>query len=174
MYLKYKDICIRNVEENDLNQLTAWWNDGEVMAHAGFPNGLNITKEEIKEKFKNDSDITRRRCVIEYQNKLIGETNFSLLENNIYEIGIKICDKNYQDKGLGRIILSMLIEELFLRNAKQIILDTNLNNTRAQHVYELLGFKKVRVNIDSWINQIGEKQSSVDYSLNKEDFINYK
>lgn len=34
---------------------------------------------------------------------------------------------------------------------KKIILDTNLNNTRAQHVYEKLGFKKVRVKIRAWI-----------------------
>ncbi len=36
----------------------------------------------------------------------------------------------------------MLIEELFHMGAQLIFLDTNLNNTRAQHVYEKLGFKK--------------------------------
>jgi RimJ/RimL family protein N-acetyltransferase len=54
---------------------------------------------------------------------------------------------------------------------KKIIIDTNLNNIRAQHVYEKLGFKKVRTNIDSWKNQLGDLQSSVDYELLKEDYL---
>lgn len=76
-------------------------------------------------------------------------------------------------KGLGKIILSMLIEELFNRGAKLIFLDTNLKNKRAKHVYEALGFKKMAVNIDSWKNQLGELQSSVDYELVREDFNNF-
>ena len=67
----------------------------------------------------------------------------------------------------------MLIGELFARGYKKIILDTNLNNKRAQHVYETLGFSKVRENIDSWINQVGEIQSSVDYELIPENFVDF-
>ena len=68
----------------------------------------------------------------------------------------------------------MLISFLFydLRYQK-IILDTNLNNKRAQHVYEKLGFRKLRVNVNSWQNQLGEPQSSVDYELIPEDFVNF-
>ena len=93
--------------------------------------------------------------------------------DNIAEIGIKICDSLYQEKGLGKKILSMLIGELFARGYKKIILDTNLNNKRAQHVYETLGFSKVRENIDSWTNQVGEIQSSVDYELIPENFVDF-
>lgn len=50
---------------------------------------------------------------------------------------------------------------------------TNLKNERAQHVYEKLGFTKLRVNENSWINQIGELQSSIDYELYQKDFINF-
>ena len=46
--------------------------------------------------------------------------------------------------GFGIIALSMLIEELFHMGAQLIFLDTNLNNARAQHVYEELGFKKLQ------------------------------
>ena len=54
-----------------------------------------------------------------------------------------------------------------------IILDTNLKNTRAQHVYEMLGFQKVRINENSWTNQVGEVQSSVDYELVHENFVDW-
>ena len=55
---------------------------------------------------------------------------------------------------------------------KKIILDTNLKNTRAQHVYEMLGFKKIRINKDSWTNQIGELQLSFEYEL-EINYFNY-
>ena len=154
--------------------MAKWWNDGNVMAHAGFPNGLGTTVAEIEKQIANDSDDTKRRLIIEYKNMLIGEMSFYVYENAKYEIGIKICESDYQEKGLGRIILSMLIEELFHMGAQLIFLDTNLNNTRAQHVYEKLGFKKVAIHNDSWRNQLGELQSSVDYELTIDDFRNYK
>lgn len=68
----------------------------------------------------------------------------------------------------------MLIHSLFLNYGyKKIILDTNLNNTRAQHVYEKLGFKKIRVRDNSWKNQLGELQSFVDYELVEECFNDF-
>ena len=67
----------------------------------------------------------------------------------------------------------MRIAELFQRGYEKIVLDTNLKNVRAQHVYEMLGFRKLRVNIDSWEDQLGELQSSVDYELVPGDFQNY-
>jgi len=68
----------------------------------------------------------------------------------------------------------MLINDLFKDlGYKKIVLDTNLNNLRAQHVYEKLGFQKLRVNVDAWKNQLGELQSSIDYELVEKDFIYY-
>lgn len=67
----------------------------------------------------------------------------------------------------------MLIHQLFACGYRKIILDTDLSNTRAQHVYEMLGFRRVKVNIDSWTGQIGEKRSSVEYALYEKDFINF-
>ena len=100
--------------------------------------------------------------------------SFYVYENAKYEIGIKICEFDYQEKGLGKIVLSMLIEELFHMGAQLIFLDTNLNNTRAQHVYEKLGFKRIAIHCDSWKKQLGELQSTVDYELTKGDFCNFK
>ena len=173
MRIIHQDICIRNAESADCAQLARWWNDGGVMAHAGFPDGLGTTAEQIQEQIESDSDDTKRRLMIEYKGSAIGEMSYYNRENNIAEIGIKICDTECQEKGLGRIILSMLIGELFSMGYAKIILDTNLKNTRAQHVYEMLGFQKVRINENSWTNQIGEVQSSVDYELVRENFVDW-
>ncbi len=173
MHLTHNNLTIRNATAADCPQLAAWWNDGAVMAHAGFPNGLGTTAEAIAEKISTDTDDTTRRLVIELDGQLIGETNYRNIGNGCAEIGIKICDFSRQEKGLGRILLSMLISELFRLGYRKILLDTNLKNTRAQHVYELLGFHKVRVNVDSWKNQLGELQSSVDYELIPEWFQDF-
>lgn len=68
MNIKYNQLCIRNAEKKDCEQLAVWWNDGTVMAHAGFPNGLGTSAAEIEKQIADDSDETRRRLIIEYNN----------------------------------------------------------------------------------------------------------
>ena len=166
--IQYENLTIRQAEVADAKQLAAWWNDGAVMAHAGFPNGLGTTEEEIIERFGNAC------MVIEESDRLIGECNYRNIADGVAEIGIKICETDCQNRGVGRKVLSMLIGWLFRNGYSKIVLDTNLTNTRAQHVYESLGFRKVRTNIDSWKDQLGQLQSSVDYELVEKDFVSYE
>lgn len=161
------NLIIRQAEVADAKQLAAWWNDGAVMAHAGFPNGLGTTEEEVIERLGSG------RMVIEESHCLIGECNYRNVSDGIAEIGIKICETDCQNRGVGRKVLSMLIGWLFRNGYSKIVLDTNLKNTRAQHVYESLGFRKVRTNIDSWSDQLGRLQSSADYELVESDFNSY-
>ena len=174
MLLKHNNLIIRNATEKDAEQLAMWWNDGKIMAHAGFPNGTGQTAQSIANNLQKDTDTTHRRLIIEMDNMPIGEMNYRNKGSQTVEIGIKICDFSKQNKGVGKILLSMLISALFKDFGYQkIILDTNLKNKRAQHVYEQLGFTKLRVNQNSWTNQNGELQSSIDYELYQKDFINF-
>lgn len=197
MQRTYKNIIIREVVAEDAVQLVAWWNDGKVMAHAGFPNGLGTTVEVVSKQIAEQSVKNCRHMILytdeptggeancsnvcdfmEGQNcrevqRPIGEMNYREIDKSTCEMGIKICDSSMQNKGLGKIILSLFIEGLFTEcGYKKILLDTNLNNKRAQHVYEQLGFRKVRVNENAWKNQLGEWQSSVDYELTEGEFVN--
>lgn len=174
MLLKHKNLTIRNATIDDAKLLASWWNDGKVMEHAGFPNGTGQTTQSIAECLKDDTDNTHRRLIIEIDNTAVGEMVYRNKGNGVAEIGIKICDFSKQNKGNGKILLSMLIHSLYNDlGYKKIILDTNLKNKRAQHVYEQLGFIKLRVNENTWINQIGEIQSSIDYELYQKDFHNF-
>ena len=173
MEVTHGSLRIRNAGPADAPQLAAWWNDGRVMAHVGFPKGLGITEAQIADSLKTDGDDTRRRLMLLYQEAPIGEMCYRNLNDGSAEIGIKICNAAYQEKGIGRVALSMLIRALFDRGYAKIVLDTNLKNTRAQHVYEKLGFRKLGVRADSWVDQLGQPQSAVDYALTEADFISF-
>jgi len=172
MNLTKNNLTIRNAMAGDAPQLCAWWNDGKTMAHAGFPNGIGTTAEKIQASLATDADDTHRRHVIELDGNPIGEMNYRNMGNAIAEIGIKICVETQREKGVGTTSLSMFIDALFMYYGfDKIILDTNVKNTRAQHVYEnKLGFAKVRVNENAWRDQVGQMQSSIDYELYKKDW----
>lgn len=167
-------IKIRQTTEADAARLCAWWNDGSVMAHAGFPNGLGTTEDKIRALIAEESDDTVRRHIIEYEEAPIGEMVYRNLGDGVCEIGIKICEARWQNRGLGKVILSLFIRSLFDDfGYRKIVLDTNLKNERAQHVYERLGFRKIRVNVNSWKDQLGRPQSSVDYEMTREQFVSF-
>lgn len=170
MKLIYKEIVIHTATHDDAEILTTWWNDGSIMEHAGFPLGIGTTVEKVKEQLLDTSKV---RLVIEYESIPIGEMCYIPIDDTTVEIGIKICDQAYQNRGLGKVILSMLIKHLFDIGYQRIILDTMLSNTRAQHVYESLGFIRTAIHYDSWKDQLGILRSSVDYALSPEHFKNY-
>lgn len=167
MQLQCNGLNIRDALPSDAPQLVRWWNDGGVMAHAGFPLGLGTTVEKEAARLPATG-----RLMLEYEGRPIGEMNWRDV-GNAAEIGIKICEAPMQERGLGRIALSLLCGELFSMGFPKIVLDTNLNNARAQHVYEKLGFQKVAVRENSWTDQLGVLQSAVDYELTPENFINF-
>lgn len=171
--MHYKKLTIRNATIDDSTLLSAWWNDGRIMAHAGFHYGTGETPSQIAQRLFIDQDETHR-FIIEYREIPIGEMSYRDVGHGTAEIGIKICNETYQNLGLGRIVLSMLISELFDHiGYSRIILDTNESNKRAQHVYETLGFQKERVRPNAFRDDTGVWQTAVDYSLEKCDFVNF-
>lgn len=173
MLLQFKDLTIRNATVEDAWQLAKWWNNGSIMAHAGFPKGLGKTIEEVAGSIQEDRDDSHRHLIIVKGETPIGEMNYRNMGEAVAQIGIKICDFSLHDQGIGTVLLSMLIFSLFHdMGYEKIVLDTNLNNTRAQHVYEKLGFHKVAVRENSWRDQLGQLQSSVEYEMRLKDFVN--
>ncbi len=170
MNLKNDRIQIRNAINDDVDKLLMWWNNGEIMAHAGFPLGLKTTKEKVLQNIQKQGE-KRELLIIEFEGNSIGEMYYKLLTDSIAEIGINICDFSKQNKGFGSECLCMLIEYLFnIKKIEKIVLDTNLKNKRAQKVYERIGFKKVKVDLESWKNQLRELQSTVFYEFKNNEY----
>lgn len=169
--IENKNLTIRDAVSSDAPILCGWWNDGKVMAHAGFPKGLNTSVLEVRRQIA-ESNSRFRLLIIEADGIPIGEMNYRLIDPQTAEIGIKICDFSSQGKGFGTILIKMLLKYLFEQlNLERVCLDTNFKNVRAQHIYEKCGFKKVRVNKDSWRDQLGDWQTSVDYEMTKKDYF---
>lgn len=167
MRLTMDNLTIRLAVVADAPLLGNWWRDGKVMAHAGYPLGLDIDDEAIEQSLTRGD-----RLIIEVDGKPAGEMCCRDKGRKTAEIGIKICDFSQQNKGYGTKFLEMLIYEIFTNlGYEKIVLDTDIENLRAQRTYERLGFNKTAVRKDFARNQIGELISSVEYELHKNDYI---
>lgn len=163
------NVTIRSAEIRDIELLAAWWSNGKVMEHAGFPKGLKTNKNRLKTHIQT-LDFKSDLMIIEASDYRIGEMNYNLIDD-YYEIGIKICDINEQGKGYGEIAIKLLIEHIFQDlSGKKIKLDTNLNNIGAQKFYERIGFERIGIRENCWTDQLGVLQSAVDYQLIKTDY----
>jgi len=89
------------------------------------------------------------------------------------ELGIKICDFSAQEKGYGTKLLTVFIDALFRYHGyEKMILDTNVKNERAQHVYEKkLGFCRLGIETDAWRDQLGALNSMVNFEMSKSDWF---
>ena len=174
MFVQKNNLIIRNATQEDASILCKWWNDGKIMAHAGFPKGINTSEEAIANSLLKDTDDTHRRLILEIDGVPVGEMNYRNKGNQTAEIGIKICDFSKHHQGNGKKFLSLLIQTLFEDlGYTKIVLDTNIKNTVAQNVYDILGFKIVSIKENSWKDQEGVLQTSIDYELHVHDFINH-
>lgn len=183
MIIKEDGITIRNVELEDAELLNNWWNDGEIMAHAGFPNGLGESLDKTKKNIMNMMDNFNRICIIEVDGKEIGELNYRIDSvNKTASVGWKLCDTSYQNKGLGTKIIKMTLEYIFMGREirddieiDKILWDTMIDNERAQYVYEnKIGARKIGINKDIWTDQLGRLRTSVDYEISREEFLNVR
>lgn len=102
MELRHGNLLIRRALPTDAAQLAAWWNDGAVMAHAGFPNGIGTDADTVEKQLLSDDT---HRFIIESEGVSIGEMCWRETSPATAEIGIKICNPAYQNRGLGKTLL---------------------------------------------------------------------
>lgn len=174
MVLNYKNFTIRNASPADAPQLAAWWNNGRLMAHAGFPNGTGEKAEDIAARIARETEESRR-LILELDGTPIGEMNYGPNEDGESAwLGVKICELSQQERGYGKILLSMLIRWLFeTAGYQRVTVDPDQENLRSRHVYERLGFRPVRLRENAWTDQMGISRSYVDYELRPESFVDF-
>lgn len=172
MNLQYKEINIRQEGLDDAELLLDWYNDGSIMEYAGFPDGKKTSVIIIRHYINHDTK--NHRHIIEFNDKPIGEIIYRDLQDKTTEISILIADKDYQNKGYGKIILSLFIDVLFFDlGFDKVKLETYANNKISQHVFEELDFKKVKEYKDNRTDTKGNPMSTIDYELVAEDFNSF-
>jgi RimJ/RimL family protein N-acetyltransferase len=112
MEIRSDNICIRKATIDDARILCTWWNDTEIMAYAGFPNGWNISEEEIVKMLSKETDKDAGRLIIEIDDKPCGEMVYNNKENNVVELGLKMCDPAIITKGYGAKALKMFMNHV--------------------------------------------------------------
>lgn len=180
MRIEKDNIVIRSVNVDDAIQLNKWWNDGEVMEHAGFTEGLGQSLEGTIAEIRDWEGKLSQLCMIEIDGMAVGELSYRIKGDGAAYPGWKICDFDYQNKGYGPQIIKLLFEFIFTDeeiNSKvsidRIVWDTLLENRRAQYIYEdKIGARKIQIKEDSWQDQLGNWRSSVDYEISKGEFLN--
>lgn len=182
MRIEKDNIIIRSANLDDAIQLNKWWNDGNLMDHAGFPEGLGQSLEATRETIKSKEDKLSQICIIEIDGKLVGELSYSIKGDGAAYPGWKICDLDYQNRGYGPQVIRILFEFLFTDediNEKfpidRIVWDTMVENKRAQYVYEnKLKARKLGIEKNTWQDQLGNWRSAVYYEISKEEFTSVR
>ncbi|NLY19702.1 MAG: GNAT family N-acetyltransferase [Tissierellia bacterium] len=177
MRVEKDNIVIRSAVEDDAMYLNRWWNDGDVMEHAGFPKGLNLSLEETIKNIKSWENKLDELCIIEIDGIPIGELNFKIKGDTAYP-GWKICEKEYQNIGYGPKVINLLLNFIFsdvdinsLETICEISWDTMAENTRAQYVYEeKIGARKTDLKRNHWKDQLGNWRDTIYYAINREEF----
>ena len=108
--------------------------------------------------------------------------SYRIKDDNVAYPGWKICDLNYQNQGYGSKIIIILLEFIFTDEVinsifpiKKIVWDTDVENKRAQYVYEnKIGARKIGMRKDTWRDQTGRLRTAVDYEISKEEFFNVR
>src|SRR5699024_10749381 len=114
MRIEKDNIVIRSATIDDASQLNKWWNNGEIMEHAGFPNGIGESLDDTIANIKSREGKLSQLCIVEIDGKTVGELSYSIKGDGAAYPGWKICDLNYQNQGYGPKIINILLEFLFI------------------------------------------------------------
>ena len=95
-------LSFRAARPEDAETLCAWWNDGAVMAHAGFPRGLGTTAQAVRKKILAESDGGVRRYLIEYDGAPVGEMSARSLGGRTCEIRHQAVQGGISEPGTGQ------------------------------------------------------------------------
>lgn len=174
MIITSGDIKIRPMKDEDVDyQLMAkWLSDPRIYEFIhGKPKDIEWVKNKYGPRIRKEKLVNS--CFIELKNQPIGyiqyfnikpyEKDYELKNTkDVWAIDLWIGEVDFWEKGIGSKSLNLLVNYIFENlNAKKIIIDPHLDNPRAIHVYEKIGFKKVKIlkeheaykdkKVDAWL-----------------------
>lgn len=139
-------IKIRGFLDKDFQSLNEWINDTEIIQYTNTyrPISEKESREWFENMYKNKNNFVFAISLLE-NDEIIGTCGLYDYEpiSGKAELRMKIGNKDYQSKGLGKIALKMLIDFGFRDlNLQKIWLKVFSDNERAVKLYENAGFVK--------------------------------
>lgn len=141
-------VYLRELEEEDIKTINNWRNNKEIIDFLGA-NFKFINTQTDQNWFNNYQKKRGKevRCAIclKESDVIIGLISLISIDsvNRNAELHIMIGNKNYHNMGIGKKVLSIMLNHAFnnlnLYNVYLKVLETNI---RAIHVYEKIGFVK--------------------------------
>lgn len=165
---------IRSAMELDAPLLNRWWNDGAVMAHAGFPKGLHQPPEETLKTVQRSMAAGGHLCIMEVQGAPVGECSLPI-RDGVGGPGWKICEAARQNQGHGPGFIRMCMDYFFSQpEVKRVVWDTMADNARALKVYgRLPGVRCLGVLPAPWQDQLGAWREGIGYELTREAWLKW-
>ena len=136
---------LRELERKDIVAINKWRNNPELISLLGAP--FRFINSEVDEQWFEDYMNRRNsnvRCaIVDYQDTPIGLISLTSVNriNQTAKLHIMIGDLELCNKGIGSLaIKEMLLHAFNNMNLRRIELSVLSDNTRAQKVYEKVGF----------------------------------
>lgn len=197
MKTKYKDIILRDITEEDIEDYIRWntvetdWANWDAPWEA-LPDLQTFNPEEYRkkelEKLAKPKDKIRWGFEIEtVKGEHIGAVSSYMMNENFEwipakdikpgdkafrAVGISICESSFCEKGFGTKALAAFINYYFENGADEIYCQTWSGNIRMIKCAEKLGFEECRRKKDLRLVR-GEHYDGLTFRLIKEKFYNY-
>ena len=142
MQLRINNISIRDFEADDINKKVEIINDelNNKFLHYNLP----LEYENTLKWYNNKDNSNRLDCSILYDNQVCGFIGLLSIDKKNNKAEYYICvDHNFSGKNIGTDATKLLLEYAFNElKLERIYLFTEENNSKAQHLFEKVGFKQ--------------------------------
>ena len=147
-------IRIRPTRHGDLPFLQALWNDGTVMRHKGYPNGMDVTAQCMERWWATTpqsqqfdlslSSLATPHCTIELLDSTpIGELTYTLDAHKRAHVDLKLS-QTYWRQGYATEAMILALRELFTTTGiTKVLTEPTAENIDAHHLYARCGFQQM-------------------------------
>lgn len=97
-----------------------------------------------------------------YNNKVIGYAGIHILVDHVDVITVAV-DKEFQNIGIGKMLLSNIIEKALDLSINEIFLEVRISNINAIKLYESFGFVKISERKNYYTDEIGNFENAAVY-----------
>ena len=165
---------LRELEKQDMKKINSWRNNPEVISYLGAP--FRYINQEVDDRWFDSYMSNRNNCVrlsILDDDVLVGIVSLTGIDslNRSAEFHIMIGETESQNKGAGTFAVKEMLNHAFNNlNLHRVMLTVLEDNTRAQHVYEKIGFMKEGLMREAYFKN-GKYENAYIYSILRSEYI---